>query len=61
MSTESREKSQNFVDCEVDNHHVYDCGICDRYHVVEDDAEAFKCPYAEMAGKPSAVLIHPNE
>jgi hypothetical protein len=61
VTTESRERAVNFYQCEIDNHHVYDCSLCDQYHVVEDNADAFKCPYAEMAEKPSLIMFHPNE
>lgn len=61
MTTESRERADAFYQCEIENHHVYDCPLCDQYHVVDDDADAFRCPYAEMAEKSSAVQFHPNE
>lgn len=58
MTTESRERADKFYDCEIENHHVYDCQLCDYYHVVDDDAGAFHCP--NTIG-PSAIMFHPNQ
>lgn len=61
MTTESRERAEKFYDCEIENHHVYDCDLCSQYHVIDDDADAFICPYAKLEGKRPAIIFHPNE
>jgi len=61
MTTESRERASNFYDCEVENHHVYDCDLCSMYHVVGDNADAFVCPVAKMETRVATVLFHPNK
>jgi hypothetical protein len=44
MTTESREEASGFQDAEKENHHWYDCPLCDEEHLVDDDADTFKCP-----------------
>lgn len=61
MTTESRERSDGFHQCDIENHHVYDCHLCDHYHVLDDDAGGFICPYAEMRGEAAGIIFHPNE
>jgi hypothetical protein len=61
MTTESRERADGFYQCELENKHVYDCQLCENYHIVDDDTDAFICPIAELKGEPPAIMFHPNE
>lgn len=61
MTTESRERADRFYDCELENKHVYDCQLCEHCHIVDDDADAFKCPIKELRGGASTILFHPNK
>lgn len=56
MSTESREESDNFRQADKENHHWYDCDLCEEDHLVDDDADAFKCPNVPEY-KPNAILF----
>ena len=59
MTTESRERAEAFRPAEKENHHWYDCHLCNETHLVDDDADAFKCP--NVVEGPSSILFHPNE
>lgn len=60
MSTESREQADSFRPADEKNKHYYDCSLCHEEHLVDDDADAFKCPNVPEH-KPDTVLFVPNE
>jgi len=60
MTTKSRERADSFRPAEKENHHWYDCGLCDEDHLVDDDAGAFFCPNVPD-GRPNGIVFHPNK
>ena len=60
MTTESRERAEGFRQAEKKNHHWYNCQLCPKEHLVDDDADVFRCPNVPEH-KPDVILFHPNE